>query len=389
MPLPFRKSSSWARAVAALAPLACDGEHASAPAPPACEGVEIIVAASDYSRSLVCGAPGCAEGPRTVGADLGEDPQLAASGGRAFFLARSEDLVFELDPRCGTPIARFGLAPPERPPGARTSNPHDAAAAPDGSVFVVLYNEPRIAIVEDGVVTGGIDLSAYDPDGNPQADAIRIVDVGGVSKAFVSLERLDDAGGLRSTRPSQMLRIDVASRVVEAAVELAGRNPFNPMSELGPFLYLAAPGNFDDAAEDAAGVEQFDTRTSTSRLVVSERDLGGSVAEVAVGEGCAAAIVAGPEPNVNPTALATFDPVTGRVFATANAPALGPTPGYDLQGLAWRGRFLYVGDRRRGPSGYPVHVLERTGDGCELRPTGRTLDLPEKPVALRPAHQDR
>lgn len=348
----------------------------------ACDGVELIVAASDYSSSMVCGAPRCELGPRTSGVDLGKDPQLTMSGGRAFFLARDNELLFELDPTCGTATARYSV---HEAGATRASNPHDVAAAPDGTLWVVLYNRPEILVLRGGAVDAKIPLGTYDADGNPQADAIRIVDVGGVAKAFVTLERLDDADLLRSKQPSQMLRIDVATRSVEATIELAGRNPFNPMSEADGALFLAEPGNFDDAGEALAGIERFDTKTSATRLLVSERELGGSVSDLAIAPGCGAAIVAGPIPNVNPTSLVTFDPVTGKVLSTASAPILGPTPGYDLQGLAWRGDSLYVGDRRARAKGYEVHVFDREPGTCTLRPAARVLELPQRPVALRSA----
>ena len=350
-----------------------------------CDGVELLVAASDYTSSDVCGAPsagttgGCASG-----VDLGKDPQLAASNGRTFFLARDMDLVFELDPKCGTPLARYSVHDDS---AIGAANPHDAAVAPDGSLFVVLYNVPRIAILKDGRVDGTIDLSTYDPDGNPQADAIRIVSVGGVPKAFVTLERLDDQDHLRSKQSSTMLRIDVATRMVEATIDLAGRNPFNIMAEQDGALFLAEPGNFDSATDALAGIERFDTTSSTTHLLVAEKDLGGSVAEVAVTAGCGVAIVAGPKTDVNPTSLVTFDPVTGKVLSTASAAVLGPTPGYDLQGLAWRGTSLYVGDRRKGAAGYRVHVFNRDPNTCILHEAmSQGLDLPQRPIALRPAH---
>jgi hypothetical protein len=344
-----------------------------------CRDVEIVVAASDYTSSVVCGAPGCGLGPETTGVFLGKDPQLARSNGRTFFLARDFDTIYELDARCGIPVARTSVNAAKG--GAGAANPHDVAAAPDGSLFVPLYNAPRIAVVGvGGTIETTIDLSSYDPDGNPQADAIRIVDVGGVAKAFVTLERLDDADKLRSKQTSQMLRIDVASRTVEATIDLAGRNPFNPMSERDGALFLAEPGNFDDAGESLAGIERFDTKTSTTRLLVAETALGGSVSEVAVGERCGAAIVAGPQPNVNPTMLVTFDPDTG---STAG-PMFGPTEGYDLQGLAWSGTTLYVGDRRKAGVGFRVHLFA-SDDRCVLAPLPRVIDLPERPVALRAA----
>jgi len=357
--------------------VACDTTEPRA-APRACTDVQLIVAASDYSSSVVCGAPGCALGPGTTGADLGKDPQLTSSNGRTFFLARDNDLLFELDPACGSAIARTSVHDLAK---EQLANPHDVAAAPDGTLFLPLYNVPRIAIVKDGRIDGSIDLASYDPDGNPQADAVRVVAVNGVAKAFVTLERLDDKDLLRSKQSSQMLRIDVATRTVEAVIELAGRNPFNPMAEEGGALFLAEPGNFDAADEDLAGIERFETSTSTSKLLVPERTLGGSVAEVAVTRGCGVAIVAGPQKDVNPTSLKAFDPTTGAVLGTI----LEATPGYDLQGLAWRDNTLFVGDRRAQGTGYRVHVFERDEVGCVLRSSPRSIDLPQRPVALRAA----
>jgi hypothetical protein len=370
------------RLLAAIVALASCGDTRNEPAARTCTDVRLLVAASDYSSSLVCGAPGCTAGPGTTGADLGKDPQLAQTNGRTFLLARDNDLLFELDSGCGTPIAKTSVHDAAT---SATANPHDVAAAADGTLFVVLYNAPKIALLRDGRVSGEMDLSPFDGDGNPQAESIRIVPVNGVPKGFVTLERLDDRDRLLSKQPSQMLRIDVASRKVETAIDLAGRNPFNAMSEDGGALFLAEPGNFDAADDALAGIERFDTATSTSKLLVTERDLGASVAEVAVAGGCGVAIVAGPQKDVNPTSLVVFEAETGRLVAPPTAPLLGPTPGYDLQGLAWRGSELYVGDRRRGEAGYRVHTFEREGQSCVLRPSGRTIDLPQPPVALRAA----
>ncbi|MBX3206950.1 MAG: hypothetical protein KF764_18030 [Labilithrix sp.] len=372
-------------ALVACAP-ACGALEANPPPATTCDGVELLAAGSDYTSSVLCGAPGDCQ----HGADLGGDPMLTMANGRAFFLARDNDLLFEVDPSCGQPVSVLSVASlavrNDATGRTRAANAHDAAAAPDGTIVVPLYTAARVAFFKDGrLEPASIDLSPYDADGNPQADAVSVVVVDGAAKAFVTLERLDDDDFLRSKQASQMLRIDVATRSVEAVIDLAGRNPFNPMSELKGALFLAEPGNFDAADDELAGIERFDTATSTSRLLVLERDLGGSVAEIAVTDGCGAAIVAGPEPTVNPTAVVTFDPETGEVFSTFTAPVLGPTPGYDLQGLAWRGDSLYVGDRRRGSSGFAVHVLARMGRRCSLTSTGRSLDLPQRPVALRAA----
>ena len=106
------RSGSLSRLCASAAcasSISCSGEPTTNTPPRACKDVELIVAASDYSSSVVCGAPGCVAGPGTTGADLGADPQLATTNGRAFFLARDNDLLFEIDTACGTPSARFSV----------------------------------------------------------------------------------------------------------------------------------------------------------------------------------------------------------------------------------------------------------------------------------------
>jgi hypothetical protein len=333
---------------------------------------------SDYASSGVGGFALGGEGKLSFGVDLGADPVLATSRGRAFFVARDQDVVFELDPRCGTPITKTSVHDPAH---RGTTNPQDVAVAPDGALWVPRYNVPSVAVVDASGVRAAIDLRAYDDDQNPNASAIAIVDVGGVAKAFVTLERLDDTQSPPRPRlPSQMLRIDVATLAMEAATDLVGKNPFGLVAE-GGVLFLAEPGDFASVSDELAGVERFDPATSTSRLLARERDLGGSVAEVAISGGCGAAIVADATAR-NATSLVTFDVVTGAPFTRAAAAVLGPTDGFDLQGLAWKGDVLMVGDRRRVERGYAVHAFDRTGT-CDLHERADAVFLQQKPVALR------
>lgn len=363
----------------ALLVLAACGSEAAAPVDTECADAEIVVTASDYQTSALCVAPECDAHLRT-GVDLGRDPILASSNGRTFFVARDTDRIFELG-ACGAPRPPVDLH--AFAPADRNANPHDVAAAPDGTLVVPLYHAAKVAFVKDGAVES-LDLASYDADENPEADAVSVVTVDGAAKAFVTLERLtatriDGRPALVSQQPSQMLRIDVATRAVEAVIELAGRNPFNPMPILDGRLFLSAAGSFDSVTDEAAGIERFDTATSTTRLLVREADLGGSVLQLAVTRGCGAAIVAGPEPDVNPTSVVTFDPETGAVLDRV----LGPTPGFDLSGVTWRGDALYVGDRRRASNGFPVHVFARTGSDCKLTPADRTIAVPLPPIGLR------
>jgi hypothetical protein len=261
-----------------------------------------------------------------------------------------------------------------------SSDPQAVAVAKDGSLWVPLYDVPVLLVLAPtGGVLRTIDLSAYDGDGNPQASAIAIVATPAGEKAFVPLERLADHDGLKAEQASWMLRVDVATRTVEAHVELVGRNPFG-MAVDGAILWLAAPGNFDSSTDPLAGVERFDTDTSTTALVVREKDLGASVAEVAVSGGCGAAIVADPTP-ANATSLVLFDAKTGAVSAAGVRSPLA-TENYDLQALAWKDGALLVGDRRRAATGYPVHVFDVTPSCRAIERTDAPV-LPLPPVALR------
>ncbi len=366
--------------------LACViGCHADAPPPSpttAC-GSDALIAVSDYSSSGVGFVVVDGGGHLDFGGDLGGDPALAVSRGRAFFVNRKDGTVFEIDPTCGNYLDghRFNLNDPTK---KVTANPQDVAAAPDGALWVPRYNLPNLAIVTPASTTT-IDLSSYDADGNPQASAIRIVDTAAGPKAFVTLERLDDRDQLRSKQPSQMLRIDVATRAVEAVVELAGKNPFNTIVEDAGGLFLAMPGNFDAADEAAAGVERFDVATGTTRLLVHEADLGGSVAEVAVKNRCGAVVLADATPTLNRTSLATFDAQTGAVLAKN---VIGPSESFDkgIRGLAWvqNGRVLLVGDRTPIDRGYAVHAFERD-DACVLHALPDEIFVRQKPISVRAA----
>lgn len=335
---------------------------------------DAVVATSDYTSSGL-GALSL-DGGSALGfaVDLGKDPSLAESRGRIFFVARDLDSIFEVDRSCGTPTRRLSV----HGAGDRGAvNPQDVAVAPDGALWIPLYNAPAIAVLR-GEAMDRVDLSALDGDGNPQASSTRIVDVGGAPKAFVALEMLD--ADFKSRRASKMARFDVATRALEATRDLAGRNPFGPMVEADGAFFIAAPGNFDALDEPDAGVERFDPATFTGSLLVSERDLGGSAVEVAVQGACGAAIVADAS-SKNATALVTFDAKSGRVLAPAARP-VARTDDFDLRGLAWRDGALLVGDRRRAAAGFPVRVFERSA-ACELRERPDSVPISQKPIAIR------
>jgi hypothetical protein len=375
-----RAAFASAPIVASLA-CSCSGAATQGGPPPGCAAAaDAVWAASDYSSSAVGSLALGGDGRSTAGAvDLGADPVLAASGGHFFLVARDQDAVFELDPRCGAPMSRFSV---HQASHVGPSNPQDVAVASDGTRWIPMYDVPTLAVfAADGTPVRTLDLSAYDGDGNPNASRVEIVSTPAGEKAFVTLERLDDENGLRSDQPSWMLRVDVATATVETHVVLAGRNPFSLYRD-GAVLWLAEPGNFDDAAEPDAGIERFDTSTSTTALLLHEADLGGSVAQVAVSGGCGLAVVADPTPNVNATSLVTWDAARGAVLLPAARAPLA-TPGFDLEGLDFTGgAAAMVGDRRRAADGYPVHAFD-AGASCALAQRPDAVFLPLPPVDVR------
>lgn len=348
-----------------------------------CADTSALVAMGDQSSSGV-GAVGLGGAVTNFfGVDLGTDPQLSVSAGRAFYVARDLDTIFELSPRCGEPLCRWST---RRAGRQGTTNPQDVAVAPDGTLWVPRFGMPNVAILDaSGGEAQSVDLPDLDGDGNPNASAIRILDVDGAAKAFVAVGLLDDRDPhFASRRPSALVVIDVASRKVERTIALRGRNPFNFIVEQGSWFFLADAGNFAAADETDAGVERIDPRhPDRGPLLVPETELGGSTSAVAVTEGCAAAIVADPT-EVNATSVVTFDPDSGAALRTAKkgGPLLAPSAGFDFWAIAWSEGKLLVGDRRRGAKGYPIHVFDKTGR-CDLTERAEPLWVAQKPVALR------
>lgn len=364
-----------ASSISAVTLSAC-GETAQK-APAACDSPALaVVAASDYSASEIVVLRADGVGPPTTGIDLGGDPVLSVSRGRCFFVVRDHDLLVELDPRCGAPIRKIATGD-----GVTSDNPQDVAVSDDGSLFVPKFRTGDLSVLRPSGARDVVHFGSFDPDGNAQPSSATSVTTNGAEKIWVTLERLDDRNGfVPSGLPSLVVRVDPVTLAIDGQVTLAGQDPFGLAVPFGGALFYAEPGRFDSVGEMNAGVERLDPEAMTSALVVREKDLGGSVAQVAVTEGCAAAIVADAT-KVNATALVTFDPITGNIHTTAAASPLR-SAGYDLEGLTFADGVLYVGDRRRAATGYPIHAFA-VGADCTLSARPDTLFLPQKPVAIR------
>jgi hypothetical protein len=108
--------------------------------------------------------------------------------------------------------------------------------------------------------------------------------------------------------------------------------------------------------------------------------LGGHATEVAVTPACGVVIVAGELPQT-PTGLVSFDPASGPTTVTTTL--ISTTTTFTLQGLAWVGSTLLVGDR--GPSGKSPAIRLFDADasgGCTLTERPRSLPLELPPVGF-------
>jgi hypothetical protein len=114
---------------------------------------------------------------------------------------------------------------------------------------------------------------------------------------------------------------------------------------------VVTPGRFDDATCAGCGVEVVDLAARTTRQVLREVDVGGSISRAVLASATEGyAIAVGPEEGINPTWLVRFDPSTGaadRVLADTRQ--LGEEErGYYYWGLAINGDVLLLGDRTPG-----------------------------------------
>jgi hypothetical protein len=393
--------SSGATCPSAASPTSC--ATASDSPKGTCGSFDAVFALSDYTSSEV-GLFRMTGGSMFAGGeDLGADPALASSAGRNFWIARDLGQIIELDTSCLRPIQTFDALDPNpdcSPPSP--TDPYDVAVAPDGSLWIARFDVPTVLVLNPcGSRRMTVDLSALDSDGNPNMNSIRILDPAQPSaqgtmetaKAYVSLEILDDDSDppLQSTRPSKLARISLNTGEVDDVLTLAGRNPLSSMVQLGSELYLADAGSWCNArggmppvcpaGQPDAGVELVDTRSFTSKLLVTGAALGGHASELAVTASCGVVIVAGELP-ATPTSLVQFDP-TG-----ASAMPLGtliPSTGaFTLGGLAWDGDdVLLVGNG--GTAGEKASVSVFTADsssGCTLSQQPGESSLPMAPISF-------
>ena len=328
----------------------------------------ILVLSSDLAQASALGlvsTQGCFDARETDLA-LGGDATLSRASSRSFVSARGLGIVHEIDP-VTLRILRTHAA--STAAEAISPNPQDVAIDENGRLWIVRYGLSSVGIIEaDGTWGAAVDLSALaDTDGVPEMAAIQIV--GGV--AYVTLERLERSDGeSKATGPGLIAVIDVVSRAVES-FSLIGENPFGRMAPVlgepsGTLVTVVTPGDFD-AISPTDGIEQVDLARGESTQLVSEVELEGSpIAAIVAGPNEGYAIVAGPEPGLNPTKVVAFDPAAGKVTQTL-ADSRASTEGFFHADLAVSGGFLAVADRTPGAARirfFDRRTLEETTAVC-------------------------
>jgi len=342
-----------------------------------CSGVTLggsaLLLASNYQASALgrVDEKGCLTEIPDIA--LGTDPAFSLGNAGPFVNARSEELVYSIDPdklaitRTFVPSTDAEKADTiTLPCGGQVKglNPHDADLDASGRLWVARYNRPSLGVVApDGSFEAAVDLSPLaDADGLPEIESVRVVG----DRAYATLELLDRCSSYKPTGHGRIAVIDVTTKqlLVAETIELGGTNPFGrmvgaPWDSSGHTVGIALPGD-TSAIElgDAAAIVDL-SKPGEGKGFGDEATLGGSVVELVLAAPDEAyLIVADTTPTINAEHVVRIDPQTG---------AIGPTlldsrwvkegGGYCYAGLALVGTHLLIGENDRcTPS---IHVFDR------------------------------
>jgi hypothetical protein len=176
------------------------------------------------------------------------------------------------------------------------SNPQDVLLLSDEKGYVTAYAGGNLLVIDPrvlfepgldpscgGIITGRIDLSAYDGDGIPQMD--QMVTVG--SNLFVTMQLLDDAAGFEPKGPGAIAVIDTATDTVKGTIPLSFANPFAQtkglvFDEFQQLIFAGGPGKTGDTLDDG-GIEAIDPATmSSAGVLLTGADLGANIYDFVV-----------------------------------------------------------------------------------------------------------
>jgi YVTN family beta-propeller protein len=200
------------------------------------------------------------------------DPLLRKVGGELFVVNRDSNNITILD--AATYAVSGQLAT-----GAG-SNPQDVAVWGD-KLFVATFRMAGVLVLPHG---GGapqaIDLSAFDPDGEP--NCVSAYTVG--DEVYVACGLLDE--DYKPRGPGRIAVIDAATNAVKTSFSMASRNPFGvfeqlPADVLGGDLVIPTVPSFTDFSTGC--VERIETGAApkSNGCVVTNSAVGGYVGRLA------------------------------------------------------------------------------------------------------------
>lgn len=206
---------------------------------------------------------------------VGSDPVIRRAGGELFVVNRAEgnnitildEVTFKVLAQIGTGVG---------------SNPQDVAVT-DRELFVPAFGTAGVIVLSRFGATAPamIDLSALDPDGQP--NCVSAMTVG--DEIYVACEVLD--ASFQPRGPGQIAVIDAATHAVKTTFPLGAANPFGafeqlPAEVLGGDLVIPTVPSFGDFSTGCVERIQTGAAPRANGCVVTNQALGGYAARVEV-----------------------------------------------------------------------------------------------------------
>jgi len=204
---------------------------------------------------------------------VGSDPMIRKVGGELFVVNRADgNNVTILDAVTFAVKDQLSTGP--------GSNAQDVAVAGD-KLFVPAFGTAGVVVVTRGTGTRtAIDLSALDPDGQPNCVSAYHVD----GEIYVACELLD--AQFKPRGPGRIAVIDAATNAVKTSFAMVNENPFGvfeplPEGVLGGDLVIPTVPSFSDFATGCVERIQTGDAPKSNGCVVTNAALGGYVARIA------------------------------------------------------------------------------------------------------------
>jgi len=298
---------------------------------------------------------------------VGDDPIIRHFGTELFIVNR-------FDLHNVTILDDATLALKEQRSTGDNSNPQDVAAV-GNKLYVATYAGAGVTVItrgSDALTT--IDLSADDPDGNPNCNSIYLA--GGA--LYVTCQLLDENFAPRAN--GKVYVIDPATAAVKTSLTLTNKNPFSLLEEIpggaphaGDLVVSTVPDILSATPNGCVERIAIGAAPAAAGCVVDHAGLGGYVTRMHV-------------------QLSEGLPMMWSAVTAADSFARGDLRGFDLGGTLWpalNAPAERIGDVVQCPSGEVV-VTDTTMNANGLRiydSGGAEVTTAALPIGLRPLSQ--